>query len=158
MVKRVGTDEPERKVLADIAKFGWHSLNIFADKDQPEYTFTIGLYETWKYPELLVMGLKPSIAHQILNIVATALGAGKRFDLSALNDDLLDGFACCFVQMPKRSYQEFVGFARWYYEGNGFPLYQIVWPSKEGHFPWNPLATENYRKLQPVLGEAPRGI
>lgn len=59
---------------------------------------------------------------------------------------------------PKASYYEYVGFARWYYYGNDFPLYQIVRPSRDGHFPWHAMASEEFRRIQPVLGRARLGI
>jgi hypothetical protein len=153
MPRRVGTDEPERKVLADIEEFGWHSMNILAEGAEPQYTFTIGLFQTWQFPELLIIGLKSSVAHAMLQIIVNGLRDSKQINLDEPNDDLLDGYACCFVCTPKNSYEQYVGFARWYYEGNSFPLYQIVWPSKGRHFPWNPLANPEYRSLQPVLGQ-----
>lgn len=42
--------------------------------------------------------------------------------------------------------------------GEGFPLYQIVWSSNEGHFPWNAVARESCVRWQRVLGEAPGPI
>jgi Domain of unknown function (DUF4262) len=153
MVRESGLDEPERKVLANIAKFGWHCTNILAEGALPQYSFTIGFFQTWKYPELLVMELKSTVAHALLQIVARALREGKRFDLEALDEDLLNDYACCSVQVPKSEYREHVGFARWYYEGDEFPLYQIIWPSKEGHFPWNRAARLEYKCKQKVLGQ-----
>ena len=29
--QRIGTDDGERKVLAAIAEFGWHSMNVLED-------------------------------------------------------------------------------------------------------------------------------
>ncbi|MET0377655.1 MAG: DUF4262 domain-containing protein, partial [Spongiibacteraceae bacterium] len=40
---------------------------------------------------------------------------------------------------------------RWYYQGNDFPLHQIVWPSQTGLFPWHPEASAAFRKAQPVI-------
>src|SRR5437899_8586697 len=133
MVQRTATDEGERKVLGDIAEYGWHCLNVLEENGQAPWTFTIGLFETWKHPELIVFGLKRDVAHKVLNVVAVGLAEGRRIDLSKPTDELLERLSCHFVEVPKRHYHEHVGFARWYYQGNKFPLYQIVWPSREGH-------------------------
>ena len=45
-----------------------------------------------------------------------------------------------------------MGTARWFYGGSDFPLYQLVWPSRDGYFPWNELASDYLKHLQPVLG------
>lgn len=79
-------------------------------------------------------------------------------DLNALNGELLEGYSCCFVEVPRTAYYEHVGFARWYYQGDDFPLYQIVWRSRDGKFPWHASANENFRTVQPVLGHAQIGI
>jgi hypothetical protein len=150
---RIGSDNAERKVLQDVAEYGWHCLNILEEDEHPPFSFSIGLYKTWQFPELIIVGLKREVAHGVLNIVATALAEGKRPDLAATNDDLLEGYACCFVEVSKAHYREYVGTARWYYEGAAFPLYQVVWPSKQGHFPWHSDASESFVRWQPVLGE-----
>lgn len=44
----------------------------------------------------------------------------------------------------------------WYYMGDDFPMYQIVYPSKDGEFPWHPNATDAFRAFQPILGDPPQ--
>src|SRR3984957_11439959 len=153
MPQRVGTDDGERKLIADIEKFGWHCMHILEEGELPPWTFTIGLYETWQHPELIIMGLAREVAHRVLDIIARRIEENRPIDLNTTTDALLTEYSCCFVEVPKQNYFINVEFARWYYKGNNFPLYQIVWPSKEGHFPWNPNPTETFRRWQPVLGQ-----
>ena len=54
--QRVAKDEPERIVLNNINEFGWHAVNVIEDDGHPPWSFTIGLYETWQHPELIVIG------------------------------------------------------------------------------------------------------
>jgi hypothetical protein len=157
MTIRVGSDASERKVLADVEEYGWHCLNIHAEGDSAPWTFTIGLYKTWKFPELIIVGLKQDVAHAVLNNVAVDLKKGIKPDLASPTGDLLENYMCCYIEVPKSQYREHVGTARWYYGGNDFPLFQIVWPSKDGHFPWHPDASESFRKWQSLLGLAPVG-
>src|SRR5262249_711689 len=130
MVRTTGTDDGERKVLADIAKHGWHCLNILEEDGLPSFAFTIGLFQTLQHPELIIFGLNRHLAHQILGIVATGLAEGRRLDLTQPTEDLLEKGSCVFVEVPRSQYREHVGFARWYYEGDGFPLAQIVYPNR----------------------------
>jgi hypothetical protein len=153
MPQRVGSDDGERKIIADIEEFDWHCMHIREENGEPPWTFTIGLYETWQHPELIITGLSKEVTHQMLDTIAVRIEENRPIDLSNTTDALLTGYSCCFLDVPKENYFINVGFARWYYQGNDFPLYQIVWPSKEGHFPWNPRATESFRRWQPVLGE-----
>jgi hypothetical protein len=153
MVQTQATDESEKRVLDDISEYGWHCVGILPEKDAPPYSFTVGLYHTYHHPELIIFGVKSAVAHKILANAVAGLPV-HRLDLSQTSNGLLEGYPCCFVEVSKKQYYEYVGFARWYYRGNDFPLYQIVWPSREGHFPWHPKASEEFRLAQPVIADA----
>ena len=102
---------------------------------------------------MLIYGISAESAHAILNIAVSAAQAGKALDLSKPTDDLLNGYPCVFVEVPHAQYREHVGYGIWYYEGESFPVQQIVWPSRNGHFPWHNEASDSFRKNQPVLGK-----
>lgn len=57
--QRIGNDVGEKKVLADINEYGWHVTNVIEDDDHPPWSFTIGLFETWNHPELIIVGAIP---------------------------------------------------------------------------------------------------
>ena len=152
MVRRTASDTQEKKVLVDIDAYGWHCVNILAEEGLPGFSFSVGNYHSTKHPEFIIFGLRPDVAHQILTLAIAGLKDGTIVDLSAPTDELLNGNSCLFVKVPEAHYREHVGFGRWYYEGNSFPLYQIVWPSREGNFPWHAGAREAFRAAQPVLG------
>jgi hypothetical protein len=153
-VQTCATDNFEKEVLDDISKYGWHCVSILPENDLAPYSFTVGLYHSHAHPELIILGLKSEVAHRVLCNAVAGLPA-ERLDLSLPTDELLNGYPCCFVEVSKTHYYENVGFARWYYNGNEFPLYQIVWPSRDGHFPWHPKATQEFKLAQPVLTDAP---
>jgi hypothetical protein len=75
-----------------------------------------------------------------------------RLDLAAEVAYLLLGMPCHFVKVHARYYEDYVGFARSYYRGKHFPMYQIIWPSNGGHYPWTPKASAVFKEWQPVLG------
>lgn len=158
MVRKIGEDASEQKVIDDIARYGWHCVNILAEDDLPGFAFTVGNFQTSKHPEFIIFGLQSEVAHQVLDLAVCGLNSGAIFDLSAPTDELLNGYSCIFVQVPVAEYREHVGYCRWYYEGDTFPLYQIVWPSKDGKFPWHADATDSFRAAQPVLGHSRQGF
>lgn len=157
MVRTVGEDKGEQKVIDDIATYGWHCVNILTEGELPAYSFTVGLFQSYGHPELIIFGLKSEIAHQILATAADAAKANTPLDLTQPTEALLDNYLCCFVRVPLTEYHDHVGYCRWYYQGDGFPLYQVVWPSRSGVFPWHPEATSEFRAIQPVISEAPGG-
>ncbi|WP_445370113.1 DUF4262 domain-containing protein (plasmid) [Methylomonas sp. HW2-6] len=157
MVRTVGTDPGETKLLEDVEKFGWHCLNILAEGELPPYSFTVGLFHSYQHPELIIFGLPANVAHQILHIAAEAIKDGNPIGLALPTEELLEGYSCCFVEVPISHYRENVGFCRWFYEGDAFPLYQVVWPSREGLFPWHAAVSESFRSIQPVSGATRHG-
>jgi hypothetical protein len=157
MVRTIGEDKSEQKVIDDIAELGWHCLHIMAEGDEVEYSFTVGLFQSFGHPELIVFGLPSTISHKILSIAADAAKSGSPIDLAQPTDALLNNYACCFAEVSPSKYHEYVGYARWYYQGNGFPLFQIVWPSRFGLFPWDHQATAEFRAAQPIIAHAPSG-
>ncbi|CAG2082493.1 DUF4262 domain-containing protein [Xanthomonas euroxanthea] len=157
MVSSIGVDESERQLLDDVAEYGWHCIHIMEEGEQVGYSFTVGLYQTFGHPELIIFGLSSRVSHQILSIVADAARAGTPLHLSHPTDALINHYSCCFAEVPLSEYYEHVGFARWYYQGDDFPLYQIVWPSKSGLFPWHPRASAEFRAAQPVFGQTASG-
>ena len=157
MVREVGENESEQKVIDDIANYGWHCVNLHPEGEPVGYAFTIGLFQSYGHPELVIFGLSAKVAHQILATVADAAKSSAPLDLAQPTDALINDYMCCFVEVPLTEYYEHVGYCRWYYQGDGFPLYQVVWPSREGFFPWHEQATAGFRVAQPVLAPTPSG-
>jgi hypothetical protein len=110
----------------------------------------------WQHAELIIIGRSRATAHRILTTVAIGLEENRRPDLAGVSFDLLPGIPCCFVEVSTHPYHDYVDFAHaCYSRGERTPLYQIVWPSNDGRFPWSPDATERFKDWQPVLGKAP---
>ena len=121
------------------------------------YSFTVGLQHSHGHPELILFGLPSAVTHQILSTAAEAIRCGSPIDLTQPTDELVEGYPCVFVKVLESEYQEHVGYARWYYQGNGFGLYQVVWSDRQGRFPWHPGASQAFRANQPVMGSPPPG-
>ena len=157
MPRTSAQDSGEQKLLDDVAEFGWHCMKVSGDTEHEPFTYTIGLFQSYGHPELLIYGLPGEVAHSVLTIAANAAAAGKPLSMAKPTEELLEGYSCVFVSVPRAEYAEHVGFARWYYEGDDFPVEQVVWPSKAGLFPWHPNASAAFRAKQPVLGQRESG-
>jgi hypothetical protein len=64
----------------------------------------VGLFHSYQQPELIVFWLPANVAHQILHIAAEAIKNGKPVDLSRRSEELLEGYLCCFVEVPVGQY------------------------------------------------------
>ena len=144
----------ERSVLANVEKFGWHCTSVFPKEgdDSPRFTYSVGLYHSYTQPEFIIFGLEGKIAHSLLNALAVAAANGTMYPLDKPCNELIEGYDCAFVEVPRDRFNDYVFSALWFYADVAFPLYQVVWPDAEGKFPWNSRYLDDPLYWQPVLG------
>jgi hypothetical protein len=94
----------ERRVVANVAKYGWHCTSV---------SFKQGDVGT-------------GFAHAILGILADAAAAGEMYALDKPCDALVENYECVFVEVPRARFNDYVLSASWFYAGCDFPLYQVV--------------------------------
>ena len=128
-------DDHDRAMLGHIREQGWGAMHIPADEEGPGFGFTVGLYHTWKHPEILVMGLPLETAHELLTVAADRVRRGHRYQEGQNSDDFLVGYPCRLHLIPSGCYQAYLGYALWLYSGPDFPALQLLWPDREGRFP-----------------------
>jgi hypothetical protein len=141
------------QVHADIAAYGWHVVEVVEDDEGPGFAFTIGLHKRFEHPELIVFGLPLDTMHLMLNGAGESVRAGRAYAVGQSYDDVLEGYSCTFRPVPRRHYEAYLGYARWYYDGDDFPMLQLIWPDREHRYPWGAPADAWIRKAQPVLAD-----
>jgi hypothetical protein len=149
-------DEHDRAILGHIAEHGWSVIGIEDEGGEPPYSFSVGFYRTLGVPELLIMGQKPENAQGLINNAGELMRGGRRFRTNRRTSGLLEGYPAVFVAVDPRYYREYVGYARWLYRGDDFPMLQLVWPDREGHFPWDEGYPAPLFWRQRVLGPVKR--
>jgi hypothetical protein len=141
----------EKIVIANVNEFGWHCVNVIEDNNHPPWSYTIGLYETWQHPELIVIGRSRATSHAILKTLADDIEMNSPPKLGNSDGHRLLGMKYQVVQVDTRYYSDYVGFALWFYRKRRFPLYQIVWADTDGLYPWHPQASKHFKEWQPIL-------
>src|SRR4051794_6669499 len=121
-------DATDCKLLADVAQHGWHIVGVSADANGPGFAFSVGLLYTLGHPEVLIMGLKPETAAQLINLMGAAIRAGQCFEAGQQAEEIAQGFPLAFVRVEQRYYREYLGYALWFYRSVEFPVLQCVWP------------------------------
>src|ERR1700722_15387814 len=91
-------DDLERQLISNVNDFGWHAVNVIEDDGHPPWSYTIGFYETWGFPELIIIGRSRATAHHILETIALRLDADDRPGLNTTTETLISGIPCCFIQ------------------------------------------------------------
>jgi hypothetical protein len=148
-------DATERKAIADIEDHGWHVLKVMDDSEGPAFAYTVGLFHSFRHPELIVIGLPPEVAHSVLNVAGEAIRRGVRYSEGAQSGDFLEHRACRFRKVPEVHYRSYLGWDLWFYDGNLFPALQVVWADQDGRWPWEPSVDSRVRDIQPVIEDQP---
>ncbi|OAI48434.1 hypothetical protein AYO44_06885 [Planctomycetaceae bacterium SCGC AG-212-F19] len=149
----VPQDDRDRKLLADVQRHGWHVLGVESDDEGPGFAYSIGLFHTFRHPEIIVFGLAVKVMHPIINAIGELVRKGSQFEHLDEAGDVLGGYNVCFRTVERMHYREYLGYARWFYQGDDFPVLQCVWPDKQHRYPWHPEFNENLASRQPLLSE-----
>ncbi len=138
-----------QNIALHIAEHGRSVLSIF---DTPPFTYSIG-NATVGLPELLVFGLAPSDARDLINI-----WSDRMIEHRPLTDgelvDIGGKFPAMAVACADHVRAEYTIQAGQYLEREDYPVMQMVLPDPAGRFPGDPLCEAPFRAL-PVLRAKP---
>ena len=128
-----------KEVAASIKEKGRYIVHVNESATTPRFSYTIGLYERYGHPEVLITGLPMEVADPVLHNVAYQVGEGKQFldGTTSKDDGLLDGYALLFRNIPFAEHEKLLGLAFWYYKTSDFPSVQCVWPDRNHQYPWS---------------------
>ena len=144
--------EEERKIVDNVAEHGIHIVYVPGDDTEPDFAFTVGLYDRYEHPEVLVFDVPMDTANVALNGIADNVKEGAELEEGASYDDILQS-PSQFKTISKSQYERYLGIARWYYGSNDFAAMQLVWSDQEGLFPWDDGFDEDMDDMQPHLWE-----
>jgi hypothetical protein len=144
-------DKSETKLLDDIEKYGWGVMHIRPEHAIPGWSFTVGVYDTVGKPEIIVVGLNDTLAHSVLNDAAKRLQDGADFPEGHREPELLANVDCEFRELDRRWISQAMGWAKWFYGSDQFPVIQCVYPDLKGKFPWETGFEQSWRSRQPLL-------
>jgi hypothetical protein len=145
----------EVNVIENIEKYGSHVVQIRESNFVPGWSFTIGLYELLRQPEVIVVGLKPDLAILVLNEIARRMREGN-FQPEAWATNVLEHVECEFRPVEKKWLRKTMGYAVWFYGNDNFPAIQCIYPDITNKLPWQQGFDSSWRDRQPLLfHEAP---
>src|SRR5262245_53720728 len=147
------TDEHHDQLMENIRKFGCQVMHIAEEDDLPPFAYSIGIQFSSAAPEVIVIGLKRSLAHSIVNEYNRRVREGERFVPGQRYAGFLGGFEIEIAAVHKSHYDEYFGTAYQLYDGPNFDVLQIVWPNTSGVWPWDKEASEWLRQHQPLLAD-----
>ena len=120
--------------------------------------YTVGLWKSWRHPELLVAGHNMDDSEAILSAYAEAVRNGQRFSGDSVDDDQFNR-PVVFLRIAATASDEPLSdrfaVAHALDETGEFEALQVVTPDDAGRFPWNEGCDPAVVQRQPVLGPRP---
>ncbi|MDP9350230.1 MAG: DUF4262 domain-containing protein [Chloroflexota bacterium] len=147
--------EAEVDTLRIVQHHGWQVTKIEADESWPSQAFSIGLHHSFGHPEVVIFGLATDVMHVIINNIGEDIRGGAHFEASREYPDILEGYNVVFRAVMPEQYPEHLGWGMWFYNYHPFPVVQLVWPDRQGRFPWQEGTSAEYQSLQPLLDVPP---
>lgn len=147
------TDPVERKFISNINRVGWNVPNVIkvAGETGPNWSFSCGLYHTYRHPEIVVFGLHHDRLTGIINAIGREVSNGAKFEFGRESLTILEGYPCAFREIAVQNYHGYLGWAIWFYERAPFPVLQCFWPDKGGFYPWDARCNAFVSESQPLL-------
>lgn len=138
--------------LADtVSQAGWAVQAVYGDEAGPPWAYTIGIWRTHHGPELAMFGGPPEDMAVIMNSLGDRIAAGT----AVAAGDEVDGL-CPYplaIRPVHHSWRTTSMFAMsdQFYAGLRPPILQVVWPDRDGRFPWAPQFSAEFADQQPFL-------
>ena len=80
----------DKRVTEDVREYGCHVISVFdPEEKRPNFSYSVGIFETSGVPEALVVGLSPELGGSIVNAYNRQVRAGAEFQRGKLYEGLL---------------------------------------------------------------------
>lgn len=143
----------QQRVLDDIRKYGCHVIHVQRAGGESPYTYTIGIGRTSDAPDVVLFGQPHATAHRLLHAYNQRIRRDERFDVGQVADGFLKGQQVAFRPVAAAHLMPLFAWNAWLHDGPGFRMLQMVYPTLEGIWPWDDMADEWIRRLQPLLDQ-----
>ncbi|WP_121437973.1 DUF4262 domain-containing protein [Actinomadura pelletieri] len=149
-------DNFQLRTIVHITEYGWSVVLVHPDDDGPGWAYTIGLWHSHGAPELAMFGGDVYEMEESLNTLGRHTADGRLPTDGERRDGVVRGQAAAFRETDPLWYDAMFGGAVAFYRRPTPPMLQVVWPNREGLFPWQPGTDLRFRHSQPWLWLPPR--
>ncbi|MDO7876316.1 DUF4262 domain-containing protein [Hymenobacter sp. ASUV-10] len=143
--------EAEKQILSAVEEHGFYIAQFRGDGYSPNFAYTIGLFKTYGYPELICFGLDLDLLHSVLWSGKELLDKQPMPDQGIGYPDFIGEYDVRFLTVDKKWYKNYFGYGYWFNGSWDFPALQIVWPDKQALFPWEDDFNPDWKSGQPLL-------
>jgi hypothetical protein len=144
-------DELLKETKVNIGKYGLQVMSIRASDYQPSFSYSVGLLESYRHPELICFGLSMDLMHALINDVAELIRKGEKIEPGRNYDNIFAKSDAQFLHVDARNVPDYFKLALEYYQLDLIPAMQLVWPDRQNRFPWDMGFEEEFIYKQPLL-------
>jgi hypothetical protein len=141
------------RARANVERYGFHVIKVFADEEGPAFAYTVGFAVTYDHPEVVVTGVEHELAHAMLAAVAYEIAHGSKFTAGSHSSEILENIEVTFIDVVPEFFRE-LRIAQ-EFDGERFAALQCVWPDRAGRYPWDVRSGMAQQEQQPLFGSPP---
>jgi hypothetical protein len=142
------------RLLRQAEDHGHAVVDVAEDEEGAPYSFSVGAWRRFGIAEAVVVGLPAELAHVLIDAYVGRASSGERFRPGQLYGGFFEGVPVTFERVARGYYPEFLGSAFLLYGRGDFPAVQILVPTPQGAWPWQPTAPAGFADWQLVLTES----
>lgn len=129
-----------------------------AVSDKYPFSYTIGLYQLYKHPEILIFTASP--LEEFLSVIQTLaenVENGFEYKDGETYDGIVKNYPIMFRAIDRKYYSDYLGTAIGFYKSKSFPALHCLFPDEEGRFPFQVGCNKVWKDLQTLRIDKKRG-
>lgn len=144
-------DEHEQNFVSKIRTHGWAGTHVTPDSEGPGFSYTTGFWLKFRFPEVMLFSMRGKTAHDTFWTIYRELEAGRRPPMGEPTGAIFENADVVFLPVSLQQYPNYLGWSGWFYGNDAFECLQLVYPDRDGHFPWAAEASDDAPTAQPDL-------
>lgn len=146
-------DKHEQNFVDKIRAHGWFGTHVMPDAEGPGFAYTTGFWLKFRFPEVILFSMGQETARDTFWTIYRELEAGRRPPIGEPTGAVFQNADAVLLPVSRQQYPNYLGWSGWFYGNDAFECLQLVWPDRDGRFPWAAAASDDARAAQPDLTE-----
>jgi Domain of unknown function (DUF4262) len=84
-----GLTERDVDLLKTLEKWGWFVTKVGAGDGESAFAYSMGLYENFHHPEIVLFGLDLEVMHRLINNAGSRIREGQKYEEGQKYGDIL---------------------------------------------------------------------
>lgn len=122
-----------QKIANNVLTRGYHLINVLGDArtEQPTVTYSVGLFHTFRHPEIVMFGIAKELSNVVLDtLIKNLVIEQKQNFIAGETYRGLTNRPAEFTIIPQNLVDAHLTGCRWFYSNNEFPVFECIWGIK----------------------------